>query len=276
MSKNNQSTFWIHFAGLQCRVVARTHWKTYFKKYFDGDYFHFSDTKTGVISPWAELSIIEQRESKQLSRISIQHNKLHYVVHIAGSPHFFYPLIGNVLQRAFVALFYAHGGLVFHASAVMAKGKAYIFAGYSGKGKTTIARLSHDLYGLSVVADNLTFVRKQKTEFYLYPFPFDQYHKHGNSKLSIASLNVLAHAKTQRVVPFSFKDKIQAFTTEIQLQVPQSSRTRVSSSYKTVVQSELFIFMRSVRINRIFFSTQKGFWERLYASESQRTATSES
>jgi len=48
------------------------------------------------------------------------------------------------LRVAFAVLAFRAGGLLFHAAGLVRDGRGYIFFGYSGSGKTTVARLSPD------------------------------------------------------------------------------------------------------------------------------------
>jgi hypothetical protein len=59
-------------------------------------------------------------------------------------------------------------GLLLHASSIVRGGRAYLFAGPSGAGKTTIARLS----GGRVLSDEVSAVRRIGRTFHCYSTPF--------------------------------------------------------------------------------------------------------
>ncbi len=191
MVKHTES-FWIRFAGLSCRVTTTSGMKAIMNKYFSGSYVSISDHGPKILTNGAHLTIRQRQAAPGKTSVVIQHDKRRYFMVIDGTPHLYYPLLTGVLQRIFIALFYTNEGLVFHASAVESQGKAHVFVGDSGTGKTTIARLSNDLYGLRVLADNQVFIRKRRGKYVVYPFPFTQYHKDGEKVcLPIAAFYIL-------------------------------------------------------------------------------------
>lgn len=75
-----------------------------------------------------------------------------------------------VLKDILFSLTTKNGGCVFHASALAIQGKAYIFLGDSTAGKSTIVRLSKDIF--RPIADDLIIIKKIKTKYFLYTAPF--------------------------------------------------------------------------------------------------------
>jgi hypothetical protein len=71
------------------------------------------------------------------------------------------------LYSAFII--YHEWGLLLHASCVAEGEKAYVFAGQSGAGKSTVARLSEPRL---VLADEVTIVKVRKQEATVYDSPF--------------------------------------------------------------------------------------------------------
>ena len=65
-----------------------------------------------------------------------------------------------------------NGGLILHASAVDARGAAYVFSGVSGAGKSTIATLLGGLPGFTKIADDLVIVMPHAGGFALHTVPF--------------------------------------------------------------------------------------------------------
>lgn len=63
-------------------------------------------------------------------------------------------------------------GMLFHAAGVIDRGKGYLFAGQSGAGKTTTARLWQGLEGVQVVNDDKVIIREQDGGFKLYGTPW--------------------------------------------------------------------------------------------------------
>lgn len=71
------------------------------------------------------------------------------------------PLEYPLDELLFLQLLAAHGGIELHACGVVApSGKGYLFAGQSGDGKTTTARLWETLPGVTVLSDDRIIVRR--------------------------------------------------------------------------------------------------------------------
>lgn len=74
-------------------------------------------------------------------------------------------LVLYALQKLLVK----HGGFFYHCSAIEKEGRAIIFTGRPGAGKSTAARLLSTKY--RVLADDSMIVRKHRNQFYLYQVP---------------------------------------------------------------------------------------------------------
>lgn len=66
------------------------------------------------------------------------------------------------------------GGLMFHAAGILRRGKAYVFYGHSGSGKTTIAHLSA---GEQIISDDLLLIMPSPEGWQAHATPFwNQWH----------------------------------------------------------------------------------------------------
>lgn len=166
-----------------------------------------------------------------------------------------------------MALCYNNGGIVFHASAIEARGKAHVFVGESGKGKTTIARLSNDLYGMRVLADNQVFIRRKGEKYFVYPFPFTQFHKDGDKAfLPVAAFYILHKSLSFTIKSLSFIEGLHALEKEIQ--ILSADNVSSDSTIPSSLRRSLFDFARTVTIKRLYFLPDKGIWETIYADNS--------
>jgi hypothetical protein len=93
-----------------------------------------------------------------------------------------------------------HQGFLLHAATVIRNGKAYIFTGRSGAGKTTVATLSPEG---SVLTDEISLLRREGGVWRAYGTPFwGEFKAAGsNSSAPVAGIFRLLQAPENRVVP---------------------------------------------------------------------------
>lgn len=78
--------------------------------------------------------------------------------------------VDAVLRIVHTLLLSSEGGFLLHASSVVRNGRAFLFTGPSGAGKTTIARLAPG--DVSVLTDEISYVRKRNDEYVAFGTPF--------------------------------------------------------------------------------------------------------
>lgn len=88
----------------------------------------------------------------------------------------------NILRK-FSVMAVDEGVLLFHASAVMVEGEAYLFAAPSGTGKSTHARLWRKVLGekVTVINDDKPFLKRAGGAWYAYGSPWNGKHRLGNA-----------------------------------------------------------------------------------------------
>ena len=94
----------------------------------------------------------------------------------------------------------SHNGFLLHASTVLRNGKAYVFTGRSGAGKSTVASLSP--VG-SVFTDEISLLRKEGSEWRAYGTPFwGEFRAAGlNSSAPVAGIFRLLQSPENHVTP---------------------------------------------------------------------------
>ena len=75
-----------------------------------------------------------------------------------------------VLRIVHTLVLAREGGLLVHASSVVRNGRAFLFAGVSGAGKTTISRLAP--LDAHLLTDEISYVRKESGGYFAYGTPF--------------------------------------------------------------------------------------------------------
>lgn len=92
-------------------------------------------------------------------------------------------------------------GFLLHAASAVRNGKAFLFAGVSGAGKTTISRLAPA--EVTLLADEISYVRKQNSSYIAFGTPFTgELAKLGeNVSAPISQLYLLAQGPENRIEP---------------------------------------------------------------------------
>src|SRR5207249_7528200 len=125
--------------------------------------------------------------------------------------HLVYPLEYPLDELLIIHLLAAGRGVEVHACGVVdASGQGYLFAGQSGAGKTTMARLwqkteeAGGAGGLMILSDDRIILRYQAGQFWMYGTPW-----HGEAGLSsparapLKGVYLLRHGPRIRLVPFA-------------------------------------------------------------------------
>ena len=127
------------------------------------------------------------------------------VVHRPYFPrgHLVYPLEYPLDELLLIHLLAAGRGVEVHACGVVdASGQGYLFAGQSGAGKTTMARLWQKTEEVQVLSDDRIILRYQSGRFWMYGTPW-----HGEAGLSsparapLKGVYLLRHGPSNRLVP---------------------------------------------------------------------------
>ena len=94
-------------------------------------------------------------------------------------------------------------GIIFHSSAVMVDGEAYLFTAPSGTGKSTHTRLWREMLGDKVVMinDDKPIIRYIDGEFYVYGTPWNgKHHLDTNTRAKIKAICKISQAKENKIV----------------------------------------------------------------------------
>lgn len=115
-------------------------------------------------------------------------------------------VVENVLRPLLAARLLANGGLLVHSAAV----DGYLFAGRSGAGKSTIARLGLKA-GLPVLSDDLNAIIPSERGFALAPLPFTgdlEEHDVSNTLVPLRAILGLEHADDESVRPMTVAETV--------------------------------------------------------------------
>jgi hypothetical protein len=109
--------------------------------------------------------------------------------------------IDAVLRITHTLVLAREGGLLLHAASAIRNGRAFVFAGVSEAGKTTISRLAPA--DATLLTDEISYVRKQGDGYVAYGTPFTgELAKLGeNVSAPVAALYLLTKGSENRIEP---------------------------------------------------------------------------
>ena len=102
------------------------------------------------------------------------------------------------------------GGFLLHAASGVRNGRAFVFAGVSGAGKTTISRLAPS--DATLLTDEISYVRRTGHAYYAYGTPFtgELACVGDNVRAPLAALYLLEKGTDNRIVPIRRSDAAHA------------------------------------------------------------------
>lgn len=109
--------------------------------------------------------------------------------------------IDSVLRIVHTLVLARQGGFLLHSASAVRNGKAFLFAGVSGAGKTTISSLAPP--DVSLLTDEISYVRKKGDRYFAFGTPFTgELAKLGeNISAPISALYLLAKGPENRIEP---------------------------------------------------------------------------
>jgi hypothetical protein len=114
--------------------------------------------------------------------------------------------IDAVLRIVHTLMLARQGGFLLHSASAIRNGKAFLFAGVSGAGKTTISRLAPA--DSTLLTDEISYVRKRGEGYMAYGTPFaGELAKLGeNASAPVETLYLLAQGPENRIDPVTVAD----------------------------------------------------------------------
>ena len=124
------------------------------------------------------------------------------------------PAFDSTLRIVHTLLLALEGGFLVHAASAVRDGRAVLFVGPSGAGKTTIARLAPE--NVTLLTDEISYVRLAK-EYRAFGTPFtgELGRPGANSSAPIEALYVLEKDRGNRLEPMRVADGVRALLANI-------------------------------------------------------------
>jgi hypothetical protein len=109
--------------------------------------------------------------------------------------------IDSVLRIVHTLVLVQHGGFLLHSASAIRNGKAFLLAGVSGAGKTTISRLAPS--DATLLTDEISYVRRHNDGYIAHGTPFTgELARLGqNTSAPVAALYLLAKGNENRIEP---------------------------------------------------------------------------
>ena len=162
--------------------------------------------------------------------------------------------IDAVLRIVHTLVLARQGGFLMHSASAIRNGKAFLFAGVSGAGKTTISRLAPP--DTTLLTDEISYVRRQEHGYIAYGTPFTgELAKLGeNVSAPIAAVYLLAQGPENRIDPVEPGDAARSLLSNV-LFFAEDEELVQSTFYSA------FEFVSRVPVSRLTFVPDSRVWE---------------
>jgi hypothetical protein len=162
--------------------------------------------------------------------------------------------IDAVLRIVHTLLLAKEGGFLVHAASAVRNGRAFVFAGVSGAGKTTISSLAPK--DAVLLTDEISYVRKQEGGYSAFGTPFTgELAKLGeNIQAPIAVLYLLKQGAENRIDPVGSGEAVRALLSNILFFAEDAELVRL-------VFEAACEFVGRVPVHRLTFLPDARVWE---------------
>jgi hypothetical protein len=148
----------------------------------------------------------------------------------------------------------SQGGFLLHSASAIRNQKAFLFAGVSGAGKTTISRLAPD--DVTLLTDEISYVRRCDGGYIGYGTPFTgELAKLGeNVSAPISALYLLVQGKENRIEPIAPADATRSILANLLFFAKDEELVQR-------VFHSVFEFVTRVQVARLTFMPDSRVWE---------------
>jgi hypothetical protein len=162
--------------------------------------------------------------------------------------------IDAVLRIVHTLVLARQGGFLMHSASAIRNGKAFLFAGVSGAGKTTISRLAPP--DVTLLTDEISYVRKTDSGYVAFGTPFTgELAKIGeNVSAPLAALYLLAQGPENRIDPISPGEAARSLLANVLFFAEDEEL--VQSTFHSA-----FEFVSRVPVMRLTFMPDVRVWE---------------
>ena len=162
--------------------------------------------------------------------------------------------IDAVLRIVHTLVLAREGGFLVHSASAVRNGKAFLFAGVSGAGKTTMARLAPP--DAHVLTDEISYVRKETDGYFAYGTPFaGELARAGeNLRAPLAAVYLLVQGSENRIEPLGAAEAARGLLTNILFFAEDAEL--VQGVFRSALE-----FVERVPVQRLTFVPDERVWE---------------
>jgi hypothetical protein len=162
--------------------------------------------------------------------------------------------IDSVLRIVHTLVLAKKNGFLLHSASAIRAGKAFLFAGVSGAGKTTISRLAPS--DVTLLTDEISYVSKHSDGYVAFGTPFaGELAKIGeNVSAPIAAVYLLAQGPENRIDPISLSEAARSLLSNILFFAEDEELVRAAFH-------SAFEFVSQVPVARLTFLPDSRVWE---------------
>ncbi len=162
--------------------------------------------------------------------------------------------IDTVLRITHSLVLAEEGGFLVHAASAVRGGAAYLFAGVSGAGKTTMARLAPR--DAVVLTDEISYMRRSGSGYRAYGTPFagELARSGANTSAPVDALFLLEQGPENRIAPIARKDAARALMRHVLFFAREEEM--VARVFDSVLE-----FVSRVEVSRLVFTPDARAWE---------------
>lgn len=162
--------------------------------------------------------------------------------------------VDAVLRIVHTLVLARQGGFLLHSASAIRNGKAFLFAGVSEAGKTTISRLAPP--DVTLLTDEISYVRKQETGYVAFGTPFTgELARLGeNVSAPVAALYLLAKGRENRIDPIAPGEAARSLLANLLFFAEDEEL--VQATFHSA-----FEFVSRVPVSRLTFVPDSRVWE---------------
>jgi hypothetical protein len=162
--------------------------------------------------------------------------------------------IDSVLRIVHTLVLARQNGFLLHAASSIRNGKAFLFAGVSGAGKTTISRLAPS--DVTLLTDEISYVRKRNQGYIAFGTPFaGELAKVGeNVSAPIEALYLLSKGPENRIEPISQGEAVRSLLANVLFFAEEQEFVRAAFD-------AAFEFVSRIPVLRLTFVPDSRVWE---------------